>query len=607
MRISRPVLLTFALLLLAPALAGAREAAEPSSPPITSLTVKGMSFRQFAAMISQATGQKVIVSLQAGNMPIHLYLERVTAEEALEAACRAYQCWYKKDEQTGIVCVVTLDEYKQGMSLQEKELVQTITLKYQDPRAVGDTLQRLFRDRIIWQRPDEDENDGIEQIELALERMDLLGERVQFSLEDRNSGSNSRSTSNRSRSRGRNSGGSVSTLMENVELDLSSEALLEKLIQANMAGDEPIHRPGVIYISVLTSVNCLLVRTTDGEAMRTIRKIVTDLDMPRPQVLLEVKVLELTLEKDMESGIDWLFSGGSNTLLSGGRSVGLSDDTSGSDYGTILLPDSNLVPQGTGLNPQATVLQFVSDSVRARLQLLEARGDVKSLATPSLCVAHGEASRIFVGSNTTVLNSVEKAQTTTSGDNPVVTETTNVDTERHSIGTSLLITPLIHSDRSVTIRIVQEDSQLGSITDIYYDEDASFQSQDIVTRSVTSTVLANDREISAVGGLIREDMEDTVSGIPGLMDLPWIGSLFRTTKKSRVRSELIVLLRPCILRAPGEADEVATEFLGRLSAHPSARPGVPELGIFKKSDARAVDNAPSVRDRRSNRELGVAE
>ena len=119
-------------------------------------------------------------------------------------------------------------------------------------------------------------------------------------------------------------------------------------------------------------------------------------------------------------------------------------------------------------------------------------------------------------------------------------------------GTTLLITPKIHSAESVTIRITQEDSQLGEISAISYGADTPFKSQDVETRSVTTTVVAADGQISAVGGLIREDASRQDSGIPGLMRLPGVGGLFKTTRKAASRTELIVLLRPYILRAPEE-------------------------------------------------------
>ena len=130
---------------------------------IASLTVKGMAFRQFVSMLSQGTGEKIIVSNMASEIPVHLYLEEVMPAEALEAACRAYQCWYKKDEDTGITCVVTLSEYQQGMTLHEQDIIEVITPRHLDAQAVGEALQQLFRDRIIWESPGDDKR--IEDIE----------------------------------------------------------------------------------------------------------------------------------------------------------------------------------------------------------------------------------------------------------------------------------------------------------------------------------------------------------------------------------------------------------------------------------------------------------
>ncbi|MDZ7615680.1 MAG: hypothetical protein U1E05_01675, partial [Patescibacteria group bacterium] len=211
-----------------------------------------------------------------------------------------------------------------------------------------------------------------------------------------------------------------------------------------------------------------------------------------------------------------------------------------------------------------------------------------SLATPNLCVADGEASRVFVGTETTILQKVESQQTTTSGNNPVTTVSYSVDAPRQNVGTTLLITPRIHADRSTTIRLVQEDSQVGDTQTIVFGQDEegndrSFQSQDIDTRSVTTTVVASDGKISAIGGLIREQVQVRDVGVPGLMDVPMVGSIFKTTFKDRQRSELLVLIRPFVLLAPGESECVSQDLIQRISEHPSAAGDIPAMRIGEGS------------------------
>jgi len=632
MTVSRKTIASFAagLAMLCAASGSAR--AEESLPLIEVVNVKNMSFFSFAAMINRGTGRKIVVSSKAGNIPVNLYLENVGVEAALEAACRAYQCWYKPDTRTGIICVVTLEEYKESLTMHDDEIVKTIKLRYIDARTMGDSLYRLFRDRVIWERPEDEDDEGVEDLEQALERMDTLADRSQFSQGSGQSGSGGvygssgryggnygggydRSRGGRGDSYSRGSsygsrygsgGGSGSQeLMEQKEIDVNTQALLEKLTAAPRTGEEVVSRPGVVFISVLRSFNSLLVRTTDRKVMDKIEEVIEQLDKPKSQVFLEVKVLELQLDDELRQGMDWLFQ---NHDLSGGRSTGLSGETFGDGYGQILTPDAAFIPQGTGLEPRAGILQVVSDHVLARLQLLEERNAVTRLATPNLCVADGEVSRIFIGTQTSILTDVTVNAYTYSGYTTTGEKVTDPETERRDVGTTLLITPKIHSDTSVTIRIVQEDSQLGAIKSIDYGIQDSFKSQDVETRSVVSTVVATDGEISAVGGLIREEEVLFNSGIPLLMDIPYLGRIFRTDGKTKNRTELIVLLRPYILRGPNVAEQVTRDFMKGLSRHPSARDDIPALGIYPEASvSEGAEESPEMKKLQESAQPGETE
>ena len=565
---------------------------------IKTLNIKSMTMRQFARLLSQGTGYKITVSEGASSKIVNIYLEDVAPEVALNAVCKSHNLWYKKDSQSDIISVVTLEEYQKGMHLYASEAVKVITLKYPDARAVGDALQRLFRDRVVWESPDSDEDRAIEDVENALERMDALADRTPYSNSTNNNGTNSTtsssssynrtSTSNSRYNRNSNYRGSSrnssrnnsreNKVVEDVKVENSAEAILERLAN-NKSLKGRIDKPGVVYVSVFKGTNDLLLRSNDTKSLDDIIRIIKQLDKPKPQILLEVKVLDITLDDNDSRGIDWLFKAGD---FSGGRSTGI---TSGAtNFAQILPPNSNLVPQGTGLDPRATVLQLVTDNVLARIQLLEERNRITRLATPTLCVADNEASRIFVGTETTILKSVEDITTVTGGVANTSQRSLNPETDRRNIGTTLIITPRIHADRTATIRIVQEDSRLGSLRTINFGQDAlgnsrSFQSQDIETRSVVTTVLSSDGKISAIGGLIREEVQQKDTGIPGLMDTPWIGAIFKTSNKVRERHELLVLIRPFVLLAPGEAEPVTKKLLKRLSEHPSARDDIPAMRI----------------------------
>ncbi|MDD3119117.1 MAG: hypothetical protein PHQ27_08070, partial [Victivallales bacterium] len=365
--------------------------------------------------------------------------------------------------------------------------------------------------------------------------------------------------------------------------------------------------PGIVFMAVMPDANALLLRSYDREAIAQIEKLVKKLDRPAPQVLLEVKLLAVTLNDTEEHAIDFLFNSGD---VSGGFANGLTSAGNGQD---ILKPNAGLVPQGTGLSANAANVTAITDNFSLRAQMLQADGRLTRLATPNLLVADNEASQLFIGSEVTVMEKAQKTVTyTTSGNlqNPNISW--DIEAPRRRIGVSLVITPKIHADRTVTIRLLQEHSSLGSLRyNTYSGQTASgddtesaaassgsessseyFISQDISMQSLTTTTVAKDRQIVVIGGMIEERLEKTLNRIPGLSQIPWLGELlFSRSSQQRVREELLVVIRPYVLLAPGEAEAPSLKLMRELSQHPSATPSLPSLGVSLPADAAKPDRA----------------
>ncbi|MDR1959660.1 MAG: hypothetical protein LBQ54_11570 [Planctomycetaceae bacterium] len=560
------------------------------------INIKEMTLLELARLFGQCVCWKIIVSREAGVIPINTYFEEISGEDTIRAVCQANNLWYRKDQTNGIISIMTVEEYRRGLLSHSQDTVKVVTLLYPDARAVGDAVQRLFKNRVVWTPPDEYLNDPIEDVERALERMDSMTDRVQtIQMSQYGSGNRSYSSSsgrsrsgtsssrygNRSRQQQQLDPLADNRIVEDIEQTVAPEALVAQLSGAAPAPSEnQLGEPGIIYVSAFRGSNDLMLRSSDPEAIEEVLKVIGQLDKPKPQVLLEVKVLDIRLNEEESYGLDWLFKSGD---ASGGRSTGIAPDGYGTGFGDILKPDATLKPLGNGLDPKAMILQIVSNDVGARIQAMQDSGRVVSLATPNLCVADGEASRIFVGRETTVLTSVSVNTNTYTGTATTTETVYSPETERMNVGTTLLITPRIHADRTTTIRIVQEDSKVGDVQHINFGVTHSFESTDIETRTVATTVVASDGQISAIGGLIREEAEDRDVGVPGLMKIPYVGTVFKTSFKKRERHELLVLIRPFILLAPGEAGAVSDDMLKRLSEHPSAGGTIPPLRIGEGS------------------------
>jgi general secretion pathway protein D len=224
------------------------------------------------------------------------------------------------------------------------------------------------------------------------------------------------------------------------------------------------------------------------------------------------------------------------------------------------------------------LFQVVSANFRARLQLLESADRVTELATPLLMTANNEVSRIFSGVQepitigftppTIVPSSV--ATTTTVVGSPI--------TILEDIGTSLLITPNINADRSVTLRILLESSTViaggGTIPVVNADGTVTQVTVDTVQeQTVTATVVAQDGLAIALGGLIQEGLSDMRSEVPVLGKIPYLGCFFRRQMTSRTRTELVVMIRPFVLTTPCDSADVSRSMLETISIHPNVPQG----------------------------------
>ena len=168
-------------------------------------------------------------------------------------------------------------------------------------------------------------------------------------------------------------------------------------------------------------------------------------------------------------------------------------------------PDPNFNPGGSGYNSQGFVFQYMGDKVRARLNVLESKNKITTLSTPMILTANGEVSRVFVGEERPLNRSFRGGQTVT-GNGGNVTTGGDAEIEFRPVGNTLLITPSINSDRTVTLRLVQENSSIASQSaTVLVPQGTGFVERRLDTvrsRALSGTVVAQDKAPLAVGGLI---------------------------------------------------------------------------------------------------------
>ena len=315
--------------------------------------------------------------------------------------------------------------------------------------------------------------------------------------------------------------------------------------------------------------------------MEELSGLVRKLDVPTPMVLLEVKVLSILLGDGFDSAFDLSFQAGE---ASGSFSTG--------EIGSP--PAGSFLPGGTGLiSPEAAIIQYVGNQFQARLQLLESENRVTRLATPLILTANNEVSRIFAGDTVPIVVGFSEPET-------IVTEGGSItipgspETELRDVGTSLLITPNINADRTVTLRILQETSEVipDGATIPVPTGNGSINEQTIDTvrrRALTGTIVAKDGVSAAVSGLIEESISDREDKFPVLGDIPVIDLLFKRVSTDQERRELVILIRPYVMTTPAEAEGISEKLLNELSIHPTAGRKRGTLDTFSPDDVPRSD------------------
>lgn len=283
--------------------------------------------------------------------------------------------------------------------------------------------------------------------------------------------------------------------------------------------------------------NSLIITAPEG-VYNNLRAIIDKLDVRRAQVNVEALIVEVTSEKAAEFGIQWQSL---NNAINGGTQV-----IGGTNFGTrgtginVLDAAANPSAVATGLNIGVVQGTVTLPGVGTILNLgmlaraLETDASTNILSTPNLLTLDNEEAKIVIGQNVPFVTG-QYAQT-----GSTVTATPFQTIERKDVGLTLRIKPHISEGGSIRLQIFQEVSSIQEKSNV----------SGIITnkRSIESTVLIDDSQIVALGGLVQDAYNDGNDRVPLLGDIPGIGYLFKYESRKRAKTNLMVFLRPIILR-----------------------------------------------------------
>lgn len=326
-------------------------------------------------------------------------------------------------------------------------------------------------------------------------------------------------------------------------------------------------QPGIIQADVAT--NSIIINAPDA-IYNNLRAALDKLDVRRAQVYVEALIVELTASNGAEFGIQWqnlTGLGGSEAQVFGGTNFGKTGQN-------IIGLSQNPATVGPGLNVGVVNGTITIPGVGQILNLgllvraLQNDSHANILSTPTLLTLDNEEAEIVIGENVPFIT----GQYAVTG--AATTPTPFQTIERHDVGLTLRIKPQISEGGTVRLQIYQEDSSIADQTN----------PAGVITnkRSVASTVLVNDGQIVVIGGLIQNSVSTNVQQVPGLGSIPLLGGLFRYKTNTHSKTNLMIFLRPTVVRDRQRADVYTGErydyILGeQLKAKPAHSGILPDM------------------------------
>ncbi|WP_409411517.1 type II secretion system secretin GspD [Comamonas sp.] len=326
---------------------------------------------------------------------------------------------------------------------------------------------------------------------------------------------------------------------------LGSGARLGTGTSLGTSGDSGSATGGIIQAD--TATNSLII-TAPEPLYRQIRSVIDQLDSRRAQVLVESLIVEVSAEKAAQFGVQWqslLGQGnnvvgviGNNFTVGGANLFNLAAGIANGTYSTL---------PSAGMNAGIAFKHNGEYVLGALANLLQTNADGNVLATPNLLTLDNQEAQILVGQNVPFVTGSYANSTGSSTVNPFTT------VERKDVGLTLRVRPQINANGTVKLTIYQETSNVldGTTTNA--------NGPTTNKRSIESTVLVDDGSVIVIGGLLQDQYSGSVQKVPYLGDIPGIGALFRSDTRSRKKTNLMVFLRPVVMRDAAATQQVSMD------------------------------------------------
>jgi general secretion pathway protein D len=373
-----------------------------------------------------------------------------------------------------------------------------------------------------------------------------------------------------------------------------------------------------IWADVATNA---LIITAPPKIMKSLMGVIDKLDIRRAQVQVEAIIVEVDVNKSSNLGVQWLLFGQGNSTVPAGvinlpgagtSIVDLASAVLGASQGTSttttvpgVVGTPTITSSTVGTGATVAVGRVVNNGVSfaALIQALRSDGSSNIISTPSLITMNNEEAEVKVTQEIPLITgSFSNTTASVSG-----TTSPFQTIQREEVGTILKVTPHINEGNSVQLKIEQEDSSPGAkLTD----------SADISTnkRSIKTTVLIEDGGIIVLGGLMSDTVTESEDRVPGLGAIPIIGNLFKSRSGSRQKKNLVVFIRPRIMRdadttqsaSEAKYNEVRRQQQGITNGHITLLPGEKQPVVPSIPSGIALPPSPPPADTNAQGAIPIA-
>ena len=331
-----------------------------------------------------------------------------------------------------------------------------------------------------------------------------------------------------------------------------AENLSEKLKQhfsnqQNLGASNQVNTTSNFNVWADIQTNAIVVNAPP-KMMKSIMSIIDQLDIRRSQVLVEAIIVEVIADKTSELGITWGIDGTRDGKISGatnfpdtGSGVVQIGAAAAASSANTLINSASLIGQGMTLGiGRLPETSQTGTSFASILRALEGIADTNIIATPSIVTTDNEEASLNVGQEVPFVTGSFSNAGATGAVNPFQT------IQRQQVGVKLTITPQINEGNSMLMKISQEISSIAQ---------SSTGAVDLITnqRTIDTTVIVDDGEILVLGGLLEDQLRESNQRVPILGSIPILGALFRSTKINKVKTNLMVFIRPKILHDATQA------------------------------------------------------